>query len=147
MTEIREIPAVETYTVRHPVLRTGKPIETCRFTGDEFPDTHHFGIFEGDRLAGIVSLFNSKNPIFPVKNQNQLRGMAVLETHRKKGYGEKLVIHAEEFARRSGIGLIWFNARVAAIPFYQKLGYMITGDPFYISDIGEHYVMFKELEP
>lgn len=35
MTIIKKIAAAETYSVRLPVLRKGKPIESCRFDGDD----------------------------------------------------------------------------------------------------------------
>ncbi|GAL68931.1 hypothetical protein JCM19301_2950 [Jejuia pallidilutea] len=43
--QIMQICAKETYPVRHPVLRTGKPIETCAFNGDDLPSTMHIGLF------------------------------------------------------------------------------------------------------
>ena len=32
--EIKKINSIDTYPVRHEVLRKGKPIETCQFKGD-----------------------------------------------------------------------------------------------------------------
>lgn len=45
MPNIKKITDLETYSVRHVVLRKGKPIETCRFEGDDLPSTSHFGYF------------------------------------------------------------------------------------------------------
>ena len=39
---IKNISANETFLVRHPVLRAGKPIENCKFDGDELETTQHF---------------------------------------------------------------------------------------------------------
>ena len=146
MTEIKEISALETYPVRHPVLRNGKPMESCHFDGDELETTKHFGYFENGRLAGIASLFETKNEAFKTKKQYQLRGMAVLLEHQKKGIGENLVFHAEIYATRKKTEVIWFNAREVAVGFYQKLGYEVIGAPFDIADIGPHFIMFRNLQ-
>ncbi|MFG4002653.1 GNAT family N-acetyltransferase [Flavobacterium aquidurense] len=120
MNIIKEIPSKETYIVRQPILRKGKPLESCQFEGDDLETTHHFGLFDNENLTGIISLFCKINPIFAEKNQAQIRGMAVLETHQKKGFGENLVKHCETYCNANKIDLIWFNARTTAVGFYRK---------------------------
>lgn len=145
MTIIKEIPSKETYIVRQPVLRKGKPIESCVFEGDDLETTHHFGLFNDEYLIGIISLFKQTNAIFAEKNQAQIRGMAILENNQKKGYGEALVRHCENYCKDQNTDLIWFNARTAAVGFYEKMDYQILGEPFDIKDVGEHYLMYKKL--
>ncbi|MFB9078863.1 GNAT family N-acetyltransferase [Flavobacterium procerum] len=145
MNTLKEITSKETYIVRQPVLRKGKTIESCIFEGDDLPTTHHFGLFEDKSLTGIISLFQQINSIFADENQAQIRGMAVLENHQKKGYGEALVKHCEEFCKSQNVDLIWFNARTAAVGFYKKMNYQIIGEAFDIKDVGEHYLMFKKI--
>jgi GNAT superfamily N-acetyltransferase len=145
MNIIKEIPSKETYIVRQPVLRNGKPLESCIFEGDDLESTHHFGLFDDENLTGIISLFEKINTIFAERNQAQIRGMAVLETHQKKGFGEALVKHCETYCNANKVDLIWFNARTAAVGFYKKMGYHPLGEPFDITDVGEHYLMFKKL--
>ena len=145
MKTIKEITAAETFPVRHPVLRAGKPVESCRFEGDDAIATKHFGFFIDNRLIGVASLFQNDSDLFDVDNQFQLRGMAVLENHQKKGYGEDLLKHTEEVAKSQNASLIWFNARIVAVPFYEKMGYKILGASFDIAGVGEHYVMYKSL--
>ena len=96
MFEIKEISAFETIIVRHPVLRFGKPIENCRFEGDDLPTTKHFGLFFENQLSGVISVFKTKNILFLEENQFQIRGMAVLEQHQKKGFGEALLKYCEK---------------------------------------------------
>ena len=145
MENIKNISSTDTFPVRQPVLRPGKPIESCQFDGDELPSTSHFGLFINEKLIGVVSVFTNKNTIFSIENQFQIRGMAVLPEFQKKGYGADLVKHCEEFVKNQKGNLIWFNARENAVPFYEKLGYAILGVPFNIADIGIHYIMKKEL--
>ncbi len=145
MFEIKEISAFETIIVRHPVLRFGKPIESCRFEGDDLPTTTHFGLFYEDVLSAVISLFIAKNILFLEENQFQIRGMAVLEQHQKKGFGEALLNYCENQIRNNSGEIIWFNARETAIGFYEKSAYQNIGDGFEIADIGIHYVLFKKL--
>jgi len=144
MTIIKKIAATETYSVRLPVLRKGKPIESCHFDGDDLETTLHFGLYLDPELVGIISLFKKNNPSFSEKNQYQIRGMAVLENHRKKDFGKTLIIHCEEECNNQGVDLIWFNARIEAVGFYEKMGYQKEGIPFNIPDVGKHIVMFKK---
>ncbi len=142
---IREITAVETYPIRHPVLRPKQPIASCAFEGDQAATTVHFGYYEHGQLLGVASLFAADNPSFEYPAQLQLRGMAVLPDQQKKGIGEQLIRYAEDFAHTAHYKLIWFNAREVAIGFYQKIGYSVWGGPFEIDGIGIHYMMFKKL--
>lgn len=147
MLTLKEITALETYSVRHPVLREGKPMESCHFEGDNLQSTIHLGLYINCALIGVVSLFKNKNEAFEEKTQFQIRGMAVLKHHQKRGYGEKLLHEAEEIAEKYNCNLLWFNARETAIPFYEKAGYSIHGKPFEIGDIGTHFVMYKKMNP
>ena len=142
---IKQISALDTFPVRHSVLRDGKPVESCHFDGDNLQSTIHFGLFESDKLRAVISLFEKKNSRFETDKQFQIRGMAVLQQHQKKGFGEMLILNAEHYCVQEGSNLIWFNARQTAVGFYQKMGYAVIGMPFQIEDVGEHVVMYKKL--
>lgn len=145
MIQIVQITALETFSVRHPVLRNGKPVESCHFDGDDLASTKHFGLFDNGVLAGVISVFEQSFATFANEKQFQIRGMAVLENFRKRGFGERLVLEAEQYVRAQNGELIWFNARENAVKFYSNLGYQIIGDTFDIKDIGLHYSMFKKI--
>jgi len=145
MEEIREITATETHSVRHPVLRAGKPIETCIFEGDEKEDNIHLGYFINCALIGIASLYHQAHPELKANNAYQLRGMAVLPHHQGHGYGEALVKEALVKVQVNNGDLLWCNARIKAVPFYKKMGFEVFGSPFDIGDIGTHYVMYHQL--
>jgi GNAT superfamily N-acetyltransferase len=147
MLTLKEITALDTYSVRLPVLREGKPLETCHFEGDNLQSTIHLGLFINCALIGVVSLFKTQNSEFNEEKQFQIRGMAVLKHHQKRGYGEKLLHEAEEIAKKHKCNLLWFNAREKAVPFYEKAGYSIHGKPFEIGDIGTHFVMYRKTNP
>ncbi len=145
MIEIKKITAFETIIVRHPVLRPGRPIESCHFDGDDMPTTSHFGLFLENQLAGVISAFKAQNKLFSEENQYQIRGMAVLSEFQKKGFGEALLEYCENEIRLKSGNLIWFNARETAIGFYEKSGYEILGDQFEIPNVGPHYILFKAI--
>ena len=145
MYSIKQIPSSATFAVRLPVLRPGKPVESCVFDGDDLPTTVHFGIFEDENLIGVISVFKANTILLPQNNQFQIRGMAVLDSHQKKGLGDRLVKAAEDYIISQNADAIWFNAREIAVGFYKKMGYEIIGTPFTIGDIGVHHVMYRLL--
>ena len=143
--EIKEISAKETYTVRHPVLRTGQPIDTCAFVGDDLNTTIHLGIFDANKLFGVATLLKNNNLDFKAPIQYQLRGMSILKSYQKKGLGNQLLAYAETLLVSKQIGFIWCNAREIATNFYKNNGYLISGEPFDIPNIGTHFAMYKWL--
>lgn len=144
--EIKKINSIDTYPVRHEVLRKGKPIETCQFKGDDDENTVHFGLYQNEQLIGVVSIFREKNVLFSETTQFQIRGMAVLKEFQGNGFGAELVKEAENYCVNLNTNLIWFNAREKAVEFYKKLGYAIIGDSFLIPDVGIHFVMYKKMK-
>ena len=145
MKKIKQITALETISVRHPVLRAEKPIASCHFDGDTLETTLHFGMYDSDDLLGVISLFDAKNDSFTTGKQFQIRGMAVLKQHQKLGLGKMLIIHVEKHCYRQKPNLIWFNARMEALDFYTKMGYLTKGLPFEIKGVGKHIIMFKAI--
>jgi predicted GNAT family N-acyltransferase len=145
MKEIKKISSRDTFLVRQPILREGKPIESCQFDGDDLETTTHFGLFIDKNIIGVLSVFKNNNVIFNTENQFQIRGMAILNNFQRKGFGDELVKHSEGHVKSQFGKLIWFNARESAVPFYEKLGYIKIGEPFSIADIGIHYIMKKEI--
>lgn len=140
---IKIITAIDTFPVRHPVLREGKPLDTCHFEGDNSENTIHFGYYVDEILVGVVTLSKESNSLYDYNHQYRVRGMAVLDSFRKRNIGKKLIEHCESFVIENNGEIIWFNARKIALDFYKKVGYEIYGDGFEIADIGLHFVMFK----
>ncbi|WP_298512452.1 GNAT family N-acetyltransferase [uncultured Kordia sp.] len=142
---IKEITAKTAFDVRHPVLRTGKPLESCHFQGDDLPTTFHLGYYINEQLVGVVTLMKNTHATLNIETAFQLRGMAVLSNFQKRGIGDALVKKAEEMILARGGTLIWMNAREIAVRFYEKLHYQKHGEPFTIPKIGLHFVMVKTL--
>ena len=141
--EIREIAAVDCYPVRHPILRAGRPLADCAFFGDEEESTIHLGGFLIDTLIGVCSAFQKNHTALNAKLAYQIRGMAVLEPHQKKGIGKELILAMEKKLALGAVDLIWLNARENAIRFYELLDYKRHGEAFEIEKIGTHYCYYK----
>lgn len=144
--EVREITAIDCYVVRHPILRVGRPIADCVFLGDDEESTLHLGTFLNDTLIGVCSAFQKKHTSLNAKLAYQIRGMAVLDAHQKKGVGKTLLLAMESKLALRAVDLIWLNARENARSFYQLLDYNCHGKPFEIKKIGTHYCYYKYID-
>ena len=78
-------------------------------------------------------------------NAYQLRGMAVLSEYQGKGLGMRILKSGEEALIERKAEILWMNARLVAVPFYEKQGYQKKGTAFDIPGIGPHFIMFKRL--
>lgn len=139
--EIRRGAPHEVVSVRHQVLRSGRPRATAVFDGDEAPGAVHWVAVQADRVVGVVSVMPRPMPEPPPELQDppghQLRGMAVLPELQGTGVGLRLL----EATHELGVAL-WCNARVAVVPFYARHGWHSAGEPFMIDEVGAHRRMW-----
>ena len=147
---IKEINALETYGVRHPVLRAGRPLEDCALSGDDLNTTFHLGAFDDERHVGVATFLKSNAAESPIDSAShdsfyQLRGMGVIPDHQGKGIGKQLIEAGVEKLKVKEIQVLWFNARIAAVPFYEKLGFVTIGPTFEVENVGTHYKMYRIL--
>jgi GNAT superfamily N-acetyltransferase len=142
--ELRRAPVEELIDLRHDVLRHGLPREAAMFDGDEAPTTRHYGAFEGTTVVGCATLMLNQWEGEPAW---QVRGMATDARFRSRGLGAALLglAEAELGAECSPVRLLWCNARVPAIRFYEKLGWAVRCEPFDIPTAGPHVKMTKRL--
>ena len=76
-----------------------------------------------------------------------LRGMATLPQVRGEGYGTALIQTACAYvASEQGIYL-WCEARENVLGFYEKLGFAVLGNRFYVPPTGPHYRMWRAITP
>ncbi len=143
--EVKQIDPKDTYPIRHAVLRQGLPIETCHFEGDGDEFTFHLGAFIQDRLASVASFYLKSNDKYLEPYQFQLRGMATLTEFQKQGLSAALLQMAFPIIKRNHVKLLWCNARVAAVGFYEKMGFVQDSDVFEIEGVGPHVLMHKTI--
>jgi predicted N-acetyltransferase YhbS len=96
------------------------------------------GAFEDDRMLGCCLLTRIDSKTL------RLRQMAVYNNLQGKGIGRALMIFAENIARDMGYEVLMMHARVTAIGFYEKLGY-VKMDGQFIEITIPHVVMEKRL--
>lgn len=143
MIEIKKISAEDTYAIRLEVLRKNIPLP-YKFNGDLDSDTFHLGAFKDGKLIAVSSFMKVKNKSFK-GSQFQLRGMATLAEYQGFGIGKQLILKAEGILKPLKIDCLWCNARIIAVNFYKKQGFLTFGEVFDISLIGDHFIMYKYL--
>ncbi|WP_034922576.1 GNAT family N-acetyltransferase [Gillisia sp. CAL575] len=144
---IRLISASATYTVRNEVLRPGRPVTECYFTGDNSKGTFHLGLYKDKNLIGVASFMKNSNPYFDSISQFQLRGLAILSEFKGQGLGSLLLKEGEsKINKEEQDPFLWFNARVTAINFYKKHSYKSVGQTFEVPGVCDHIVMFKHFK-
>ena len=139
---VREASASEIRPLRHAVLRAGLPLETANLAGDLEPSTHHFAAEFQGKIVGCASIVVAQ---FEGEPAWQVRGMAVAPDCRGGGVGRKLLAAIEEVVRGSGHPLMWCNARVPAIAFYERMGWRVVSDEFEVPHAGPHRKMVKQI--
>ncbi len=149
--QIRLITTEETYPLRQKILRAGLPLSECQFPGDYHQDAMHAGVVLDDQLVCIATVHPDPFPELALGRENhvflRLRGMASDATVQGKGFGTDLLRWMMERlkAKYSDQNLVlWFNARVKAQIFYERLGFKVRGEVFDIPTAGPHCVMWKE---
>lgn len=60
----------------------------------------------------------------------QIRQVAVAPEWERRGVGTALIQGAIDEAGRLGMADVWLNARLTAVPFYEKLGFKVTSGVF-----------------
>lgn len=143
--EVYPITAVQARTLRSAVLRPGLPMEENVYPKDDDPGTFHAGLYDGEKLIGVASVFNeSPSGEFPT-SQWRLRGVCMLEPYRNRGLGEKLLDVCIAYVSEADGTQIWCNAREQARPLYERLGFTVEGERYDAPVGGPHYRMRKIL--
>jgi GNAT superfamily N-acetyltransferase len=133
--------------LRHRILRAGLPKESAQFPGDDSPSTWHFALFNSlskDAPPATCASFMLNS--YKDETAWQLRGMATDQPHQGKGFGGELIRCAEVLVSAdSNVHPFWCNARVPAIPFYEKHGWRVDSEEFDIPTAGPHRKMVKRI--
>jgi GNAT superfamily N-acetyltransferase len=123
---VRVVSAADVWELRTSVLRPGMTVSPTEF--DELPTTRHVAAFAGDKIVGCATVFPA--PYDDVGDAWQLRGMAVAADHQGGGVGAKVLLGAIDLVRDAGAPLLWANARMTALGFYERLGFSAVGEEF-----------------
>jgi predicted N-acetyltransferase YhbS len=131
----------ELVDLRRRILRTPLGLDFApEQLAKEQADTHIAAYLDG-RLIGCVILTGVEGSDGSVV---QLRQMAVDPGHQGRGIGAEIVAFAEKLAAERGYREIILHARQSATPFYERSGYVATGEVFIEVTI-PHRIMVKRL--
>ena len=146
---IRRCIADEVLPLRWRILRFGLAFDEARFDGDALPTSHHFAAFEPSPagpapvccatfMRSDWQVDNTREPAW------QLRGMATDARYQGQGVGTAVLQLAEQTVLAAGeVRLLWCNARVPALKFYERQGWTVMSDQFDSPTAGPHRKMIK----
>jgi predicted N-acetyltransferase YhbS len=135
---VEDSDAGTTYPLWRDVLREGRPVPPL----EDPPGTFHLAARTADgRLVGVVRFSPAPCPWQEAGAPWQLRGMATDPAVRGSGAGRALV--AEGLARVAALGgdLVWCDARVGAVGFYERMGFAVVTGQFAKPEGGAHLGM------
>lgn len=112
--------------LRQQVLRAGRTKGEFSYPDD--PAITHLAVLVGSRAVSCATTF--PEPCGEEPNAWRIRGMATDPQWQGRGYGRALLAEAAARAQAAGVALLWCNARVPALGFYQECGFVIEGPEF-----------------
>ncbi len=96
--------------------------EDIEFDGTD-ADAIHLLLLENDIPVGT-------GRIILVNDDYRLGRIAVLKEHRGKGYGREIVRQLIKHAYKIGGNRQYLHAQISVIPFYESLGFHVSGNEF-----------------
>lgn len=128
-----------TIELRYKVLR--QPLN-LKFDAEalalEYKDNHLCAFSTENKLVACLIMSPLENAVV------KMRQFAVEPEFQGQSIGRRLVSFAEQWASENHYNRIILHARLTAIPFYLKLGYIIEGDEFMEVTI-PHRFMSKDI--
>ena len=136
--------------LRDEVLIKGTGRTSPLFDNDDAPGAIHcaaLALLAGGTDSVVIACATMIPSEYEGQPAWQLRGMAVAPAWQRHGLGTRLMHYAEELARAADPArtIIWCNARLAAIPFYERHGWRLDSDPFEIALVGTHRRMSRQM--
>jgi len=145
--QILRVTAAETFSLRQRILRPRDTFDELSLLHDD-ADACHFGAVDDGTVIGAASVLREKAPWSVELGQSwRLRGMATAEDRRSQGVGTAILAAAIQHVRQRGGGVLWCNARMAAVPFYERNGFGTRGESWADSILGPHIAMEMRVEP
>jgi GNAT superfamily N-acetyltransferase len=162
--DVERIPVAASYPLRQAVLRPHQTIDRVAAPGDDDPESATFGVIDRatGSVVGTATVLRAEAPMakdgadFTSGGAGgapawRLRYMATRDDLRGQGLGsralEAALAHVAAEGGRGGMGrvLVWCNARVPAIGFYERAGFQTWGEQW-DSPLGPHVVMWRTVD-
>ena len=148
---VRPIDAAQACIVRAEVLRPHWTPLQCSWPMDDDPRTLHLGGFIDGKLSGVATFIAEPHEQIGEElrlardSMMKLRGMATRTGFQGTGVGSAVLSHGMNELRERGLSHLWCNARMTALHFYEKHGWVTWGEEFDNPPVGPHIVMWKDL--
>ena len=98
----------------------------------------------GGGLAGCEAAWQLAKRGVKVRLSEMRGGGDTTPAHQGEGFGSRLIRFAEADVKKETIGpRFWCNARLAAVPFYERNGWEIPSDRFEVPIFGPHHKMIR----
>jgi len=130
----------ESLTLRRNILRTPLGIDFSDEEIQDEPNLIHLTAMRDGMLAGALVLKPHDD------GRIQIKQMCVEPVYRHAKIGSLLIRHAERMTKMRKVKDIWLNARLDVQIFYERSGYLASGDPYMRVGI-PHIYMHKALCP
>ncbi len=131
--------------LRGEVLRAGRPPEASVLPADEDPRSHHLAVEVDGRVVSVGSVLPLPPPWAPERTDAwRIRGMATRDGQRGRGHGGQILLGLLEAVTAAGGHLVWCEARVGAVRFYERAGFATVGERFVAEGV-EHIAMWREI--
>jgi ribosomal protein S18 acetylase RimI-like enzyme len=131
------VDAEVTHPLRLTVLRPGMGPESVRFPGDDHPLAAHaaasltVGEHPGPQVVAVGSVYPDPPPWEPERPRAwRIRGMATRPAVRSRGLGRAVLDALMAHAAAHGGEVIWCHARIGALDFYRRAGFVAVGSTF-----------------
>ena len=124
--------------MRDDILRKPLGLKISVEEVEKEKDNLFIAAFEDEQMLGCCMIVEMD------PKKARLRQMAVLNNLQGKGIGRALIQFAENIARDHGYRIMSMHARKPTVPFFEKMGYKVTG-PEFIEITIPHFEMEKDL--
>ena len=146
---VMRVPVERTLALRQSVLRphlAGR--DPYVLADDHLPTTLAFGAVTSDDRVIAVGRLTPEPPPFDAGRLRgwRLRGMATSAEIRGMGVGTAVLKALIAHVAGSGGGILWCNARIAALGLYERAGMQRWGEAWNDPEIGPHVVMWRKVE-
>jgi GNAT superfamily N-acetyltransferase len=144
MISVKSITPEQAYPLRHKVLWPHiRNEEDCVIQQDGEAGAFHLGTFVSDQLVSVGSFFPMHSPKITELRQYRLRAMATDPALRGQHTGRILIEEALLRLKDQGEEVLWCDARLGAVPFYEKMGFSKLPEVYDVPNIGTHQFMWK----
>ncbi|CAN5560855.1 GNAT family N-acetyltransferase [soil metagenome] len=147
---VAQVPEAVTEALRYRVLRPDHPDDPVLVPPD---GPHHLATFAAFPVTDSPI---AEGPIATVTvgpeacwwrddvtRPWRLKWMAADQGWQGRGVGGLVLAAAVAHVAAEGADLLWCNARLRAVPFYERAGFTIDGPEFDIEGIGPHHPMSR----